>query len=230
MQPRNLFWSKAPSAVNNSTASPRCSSARPSRFVPLSQLCFKLIFTTSYTMRTFFVSSSALFGAIYANVIVPSNTPSSADPTITSAPRVNIELLRRQNDQRFMGWLSLSDGDYSSADCASGATLSQAGDYWRCCLTAAEGCDMPVSCRSGSLIYSFASTGTLQRGTYACTDIYTGAEAQSWTICNTGLLFENTQDSNARTNLFCSSESLNWSLYRAKPQVSTPAGMEAFLS
>lgn len=184
-------------------------------------------------MRTFFVSSSALFGVIYANVIVPSNTPSSADPTITKAPAVNFELLRRQNDQRFMGWLSLKGGSYSSADCAEGGTMYQSSDYWRCCPTTSSGCQMPVSCRSGSLIYSFASTGTLQRGTYACTDIYTGAEAQSWTICATGFLYENTQDVDAQTNIFCSSESLNWSLYRVKPETSTPPsspGMKAFPS
>jgi hypothetical protein len=181
-------------------------------------------------MRTFFVLSSALFKAIYANVIVPSNTPSSADPTITKAPQVNFELLRRQNDQRFMGWLSLSGGSYASEDCDVGGTVYQTDDRWRCCPVTANGCDIPVGCVSGSLIYSFASSGTLQRGTYACTDIYTGAAAQSWTICNTGFLYENTQDPNPQTNIFCSSESLNWSVYRVKPEVSTSSrqGMKAF--
>lgn len=181
-------------------------------------------------MRTFFVLSSALFEAIYANVIALSNTPSSADPTITKAPEVNYELLRRQNDQRFMGWLSLSGGSYSSVNCDVGGTVYQTDDRWRCCPATSNGCEMPVSCVSGSLIYSFASTGTLQRGTYACTDIYTGAAAQFWTICNTGFLYENTQDSDPQTNIFCSSESLNWSVYRAKPEASTSSrqGIEAF--
>ncbi|KAF2792165.1 hypothetical protein K505DRAFT_56910 [Melanomma pulvis-pyrius CBS 109.77] len=170
-------------------------------------------------MRSSFVFSSALFTASYA--LAPSCTPSSADPTITSAPEVNFELMRKQNDNRFMGWLSLSGGSYSSKQCDVGGTLYQTASLWRCCATSVAACDIPIGCISGSLIYSLASTGTRQLGTFGCNQIYTEAEDQSFTICNTGFLYENTQDSDPRTNVFCGISSVNWSYYRVKPDLST---------
>lgn len=177
-------------------------------------------------MRSSFAFSSALFTASYA--LAPSCTPSSADPTITSAPEVNFELMRKQNDNRFMGWLSLSGGSYSSKQCDVGGTLYQTASLWRCCATSVAACDIPIGCISGSLIYSLASTGTRQLGTFGCNQIYTEAEDQSFTICNTGFLYENTQDSDPRTNVFCGISSVNWSYYRVKPDLSTSTpGMES---
>ncbi|KAH7121175.1 hypothetical protein B0J11DRAFT_59100 [Dendryphion nanum] len=143
-------------------------------------------------------------------------SPAVSDPTITPAPQISVELLRKQNNNRFMGWVSYSTG-WSSRQCDIGGTLYQSGDYWRCCATSVASCNVPVGCISGSLIYSFA-TGTASRRTYACTDIYSDPADRSFTICNTGFMFENTLDSGPQTNVFCGISSVNWSYYRVKPE------------
>ena len=80
-------------------------------------------FAASNIMHAFCVISSALFAASYAKILEPSYTPSSADPTITKAPQVNFKLLRKQNDNRFIGWLSLSDSIWESEQCSTGLTF-----------------------------------------------------------------------------------------------------------
>lgn len=121
---------------------------------------FRNIFATMRLPRILYFAS--LLAASYANV---QPTPSTSDPTITPAPAVPIELLRKQNGNRFMGWIEY-DGEWTTRQCDIGGTLYQSGDYWRCCATTIASCNVPVGCISGSLIYSF-STGTVDRGTYA---------------------------------------------------------------
>jgi len=171
-------------------------------------------------MHAFYVISSALFAASYAKILIPSYTPSSADPTITNAPQVNFELLRKQNDNRFMGWVSLSEGYWESEQCNAGYTFFETSDIWQCCQTTSVGCNLryiPIGCASGSLIYSLRSTGTKQIATYACHSIFTDPQFQSYSFCNTGYMYENTQDPDPLTNIFCGTKEENWSYYRQKP-------------
>lgn len=156
--------------------------------------------------------------AVSANALLKPS-PATSDPTITPAPQVHAELFRKQNNNRFMGWVSYSSG-WSSRQCDIGGTLYQSGDYWRCCATTVASCNVPVGCISGSLIYSF-TTGTVSRRTYGCNEIYTASADQSFTICNTGFMFENTMDSSPQTNVFCGISSVNWSYYRVKPEESS---------
>lgn len=112
------------------------------------------------------VIGSALLVASSAELLAPSS--STSDPTITPAPEVPIELFKKQNDDRFMGWISVS-GSYTSRRCDLGGTYYQSGDFWRCCATTVAGCNVPIGCVGGSLVYSFAdATGTQPTiGTYA---------------------------------------------------------------
>ncbi|KAF2002245.1 hypothetical protein P154DRAFT_618665 [Amniculicola lignicola CBS 123094] len=175
-------------------------------------------------MRSSTVATSIalLFSASAYAFLEPTSPANPADPTITPGPQVEL----RQENQRFMGWLSFS-GTWTSRQCDIGGTLYQTSDFWRCCATTVASCNVPVGCISGSLIYTF-TTGSVTRGTYACTDIYTDPEDSSFTICNTGFLFENSQDSDPRTNVFCGISSLNWSYFRVLPsttssEISTPS-------
>ena len=169
-------------------------------------------------MRSNNFISYALFSGAYANVVLQPS-PAVADPTITAPPISPAELLRRQNDERFMGWLQYSSGaEWSSEDCDVGGTLYQSGDNWRCCSTTANGCSGPVGCISGSLIYDMGTTGTnTGQSTYACSAVYTGSAEAQYSLCNTGFLFQNTADSDPQTNVFCGISANNWSYYRQKP-------------
>lgn len=164
------------------------------------------------------ISILSLAAAVSADALLQPS-PATSDPTITSAPQINYELLRKQANNRFMGWVSYSTG-WSTRQCDIGGTLYQSGDYWRCCATTVASCNGPVGCISGSLIYAY-STGTLSRRTFACTDVYTEAADRSFTICNTGFMFENTNVAKAQTNVFCGISSVNWSYYRVKPEESS---------
>lgn len=86
-------------------------------------------------------------------------TPSAArlDPTITPGP--NIELVKKQNNARFMGWVEQS-GVWTSQECESGVTYFQTAGHWRCCGTSSAGCDIPTACVNGNLIYPFSTLGS----------------------------------------------------------------------
>jgi hypothetical protein len=163
--------------------------------------CFETLFAI---MRSNNVISYAFLSGAYANVLLQPS-PAVSDPMITPAPRIPAALLRKQNDERFMGYLQYSSGaQWSSEDCDIGGTLYQSGDIWRCCSTTANGCVGPVGCISGSLIYDFGTTGTYTgEATYACSEVYTDTSESYYSICNTGFLFENTEDSSPQTNVFC---------------------------
>jgi hypothetical protein len=125
----------------------------------------------SGTMASLLFTSFALFSGCYANALLqPSRL--AADPTITPGPRIPAALLQRQNNDRFMGWVSY-DGEWISHDCQEGATLAQNGQYWICCGTDQPSCDMPMGCMSGSLIYdltdslSTLASGSITRATVA---------------------------------------------------------------
>ncbi|PSN69256.1 hypothetical protein BS50DRAFT_586588 [Corynespora cassiicola Philippines] len=168
-------------------------------------------------MRTI-VMSSALFSGSYAALLA---TPVASDPTITAAPAIPVELLRKQNNDRFMGWV-FESSEWMSRTCDIGGTYYQSGDYWRCCATTLAGCDVPIGCVAGSLLYSVTS-GTQSIATFACTDVY--EDAAEYTICNTGYMYENTADAQPATNVFCGISSLNWSYYRVQPETSSGMAM-----
>lgn len=109
------------------------------------------------------IISAVFTSATLAALLAP--TPSTLDPTITPAPRIPIELLRKQNNDRFIGWLSV-DGEWTTRTCEIGGTYYQSGEYWRCCATTLAGCNVPIGCVAGSVVYSFES-GTQSLGTYA---------------------------------------------------------------
>lgn len=88
-------------------------------------------------------------------VLLPSSA-SSPDPTITPGP--DIELFRKQNDVRYMGWREIS-GEWSSLQCESKATYYETENHWRCCGTSSDGCRIARGCVSGSLIYSTSISG-----------------------------------------------------------------------
>ncbi|KAF2261543.1 hypothetical protein CC78DRAFT_349930 [Lojkania enalia] len=176
------------------------------------------------------VTCFIFFAASSANVL-PS--PSISDPTITPPPQSpNIELLRKQNDNRFMGWISYSFWGWSSERCNLGGTLYQSGDYWRCCATTDDGCNVPLGCVGGSLVYSITTGTEPSRTTVDCTSVYTSSIYSTYTICNSGFLYENTDDSSPQTNIFCGDESVNWSYYRVIPEtwISPPASTSSSTS
>ncbi|KAF2125151.1 hypothetical protein P153DRAFT_360752 [Dothidotthia symphoricarpi CBS 119687] len=158
---------------------------------------------------------SVLSSPSFAALLTP--TSSTSDATITPGPQ--IELLKRQNGDQFMGWLS-NDGTWGAESCNAGGTFYQTDEYWACCATTAAGCEvMPHACVSGSLIYSLSSSGAL--ATIACTDAYTNSGHESYSICNTLFLYENEQDSQPETNVNCGISSLNFSYYRVAPAAAT---------
>ncbi|UPX20720.1 uncharacterized protein EKO05_0010945 [Ascochyta rabiei] len=160
-------------------------------------------------MHTTFLIGSALFSRSLAAILTPS--AAASDPTITPGPE--IELLRKQNDDRYMGWLSY-DGVWSTQRCDAGATYFQTGGHWRCCATTAAGCDIPQACVNGNLVYSISSTAL----TIPCTSAYSALTDRSFTVCNTAFMYENQQDSSPQTNVNCGVSSLNWSYYRVQPE------------
>lgn len=132
---------------------------------------------------------------------------------MTPAPVV--ELLKKQNDNRFLGYLSYLGG-YTSENCDVGGTYYQHGGYAGCCTTTGAACNFPIGCVSGSLVYTY-TTGTVTGGTYACSALYTEPSEVSQTVCATAFIFENADDSNPYTDVFCGESAVNWSYYRVKP-------------
>ena len=98
---------------------------------------------------------SAIFVSSLGSTVTPS--ASYLDPTITPGP--SIELFRKQNDDRFMGWVSIS-GTWLSQQCDLGVTYFQSGGYWRCCGSASAGCEIPKACVNGNLIYPLTTLET----------------------------------------------------------------------
>ncbi|CAO2652781.1 Nn.00g021920.m01.CDS01 [Neocucurbitaria sp. VM-36] len=171
-------------------------------------------------MFTQLVIGSAIFSGGLAAGLAP--TPSTSDATITPGPQ--LELLRKQDDARYMGWWYWN-GEWTTRECDLGGTYYQSSDFWRCCATTADGCaatDIPVGCISGSLIYSVTGSSlSSSLETWACTSIYTELEDRSFTVCNTGFMFENDRDSDPLTNVNCGVSSLRWSYYRVAPAEAT---------
>ena len=87
-------------------------------------------------------------------------TSAAPDSIVTKAPDIPIELLRKQNNDRYMGWVQIS-GTWLSRSCDLGGTYFESGDYWRCCATTNDGCNAPIGCITGSLIYSVRNSGTI---------------------------------------------------------------------
>ncbi|KAH7092545.1 hypothetical protein FB567DRAFT_240063 [Paraphoma chrysanthemicola] len=141
---------------------------------------------------------SAVAFSAFATAAVP------ADPTIT-APAV---LPKRQNDARFIGYVSFS-GSWYSEQCNAGLTWYQDSKYAQCCPATAKSCYAPTACVSGSLIYPYSDQS--RTTTIACTENY---DNTAYSICNTAFIFENMQDSNPRTDIVCGESSVNWSYYR----------------
>ncbi|KAF2465319.1 uncharacterized protein BDR25DRAFT_306759 [Lindgomyces ingoldianus] len=152
---------------------------------------------------------SALAWATLVNALVP------ADPTITSPA-----ILPRQNNDRYIGWVE-NNGTWISEVCNTGLTWYQAGKYAQCCPTTLASCYAPTACVDGSLIYPYSDYSTTS--TIACTENFDNVK---FSICNTAFIFENTGDSNPKTDIVCGESSVNWSYYRVIPdsftQTSSP--------
>ncbi|KAF2623640.1 hypothetical protein BU25DRAFT_461732 [Macroventuria anomochaeta] len=156
---------------------------------------------------------SALSMSSLAFIVTPS--ASTSDPTITPGPQ--IELWRKQNNDRYMGWVS-QNGVWTSQQCESGATYFQTGGHWRCCAATSAGCDIPQACVNGNLIFDGRLYGGSTSLTIPCTSAYPDPTDRSFTICNTAFMYENDQDSSPQTNVNCGISSVNWSYYRVQPE------------
>ncbi|KAH9862677.1 hypothetical protein J1614_010770 [Plenodomus biglobosus] len=133
-----------------------------------------------------------------------------ADPTITSPA-----LLPRQNNDRFIGWVE-SDNTWYSETCSSGLTWYQDGKYAQCCATTLEGCPAPTACIQGTMVYPLPSLSTTI--SIACTENFNDTRMS---ICNTAFIFENTGDSDPKTDIVCGNSAVNWSYYRSIPASAT---------
>ena len=198
-----------------------CSSAWFCRLhSPFLRRLFVVPSAASSAMHVFYLINSALFAVGYAKVLVLSRTSQFADPTITEAPQIDLELLRRQNSDRFIGWLQDSNS-WDSRQCVTGLTYFQSNTRWACCTTTSTGCDLrtlPIGCITGSLIYSLISaTGTQQRTTIACTSIWNDPTDRSLTVCNTAYVYEYLQDKDPATRIVCGDTGENRSYYRQQP-------------
>ncbi|KAH7347102.1 hypothetical protein BKA66DRAFT_447644 [Pyrenochaeta sp. MPI-SDFR-AT-0127] len=150
---------------------------------------------------------SALALGKVASALVP------ADPTIT-APAI---LPKRQNDDRFIGWVEFS-GSWYSETCNVGLTWFQDGKYAQCCPATLASCYAPTACVSGSLIYPYPALSTTR--TIPCTENY---DNTAYSMCNTAFIFENMSDSNPKTDIVCGESAVNWSYYRKVPTSATAA-------
>lgn len=77
-------------------------------------------------------------------------------------------------------------------------------------------CYAATACVGGSQIYTYPDLSS--KTTIACTDNYNNA---ALSICNTIFIYENTLDSNPRTNINCGDSKANWSYYRDLPASAT---------
>ncbi|KAF3035272.1 hypothetical protein E8E11_004016 [Didymella keratinophila] len=146
-----------------------------------------------------------------ASTFMQLSSATPADPTIT-APAV----LPRQNSDTFIGYVELNN-TWSSLDCQSGLTWYQSGQYAQCCPATVAHCYAATACVGGSQIYTYPDLSP-SVSTIACTANYNNA---ALSICNTIFIYENTKDSNPRTNINCGDSSANWSYYRDIPPEAT---------
>ena len=143
-------------------------------------------------------------------------TPSTPDATITPAPHV--ELFRKQNDVRYIGWYTnLVQGNWSTHTCATG-TYFQKNNNWGCCGTNPEGCGISRTCVGSTLVYT------------SDTRVYSKPCTSSYPVCLTALMFERYEDSSARSYVNCfesASVTRLWSYWRQQPEMakttSTPS-------
>lgn len=161
---------------------------------------------------------AALVSSSYAATLVASPVVSTSDALITPGPR--IELLRKQNDISYMGWISYN-GTWSTEVCDPGNTYYQADGQWACCATTKAGCsNLAIGCQNGNMLYRNTASGSLSGSlsSRACTNIWTASTDRSFSLCNTAFMFENEGDSNPKVNIVCGVSALNWSYYRQAPQ------------
>ncbi|KAF1913315.1 hypothetical protein BDU57DRAFT_351297 [Ampelomyces quisqualis] len=169
-------------------------------------------------MLTFLALGTALIPSSYAGAMVASPIVSTSDALITPGPQ--IELLRKQNDISYMGWVSYN-GTWSTEICDPGNTYYQADGQWACCATTKAGCtNLAVGCQDGNMLYRNTASGSLSGSlsSRACTAIWTASTDRSFSLCNTAFMFENEGDSNPKVNIVCGVSALNWSYYRQAPQ------------
>ncbi|KAF9690619.1 hypothetical protein EKO04_011383 [Ascochyta lentis] len=133
-----------------------------------------------------------------------------ADPTITTAA-----VLPRQNSDNFIGYLELNS-TWNSYNCDAGLTWFQSGQYAQCCPATRPSCYAATACFGGSQIYTYPDRSSVR--TIACTENYGNAAVS---ICNTIYIYENSQDSDPKTNINCGDSSVNWSYYRDVPASAT---------
>ncbi|KAH8709986.1 hypothetical protein GQ44DRAFT_763285 [Phaeosphaeriaceae sp. PMI808] len=158
--------------------------------------------------------------------LVPTPAAEESEALITPGPQ--IELLKKQNDLQYIGWVQFSS-IWSTEKCDPGNTYYQAGGQWACCTTTRAGClNMPINCVNGNMIYRATATGSTSLTntliTRACTQIWTAASDASFSICNTAFMYENDRDSSPKANIICGVSSLNWSYYRNQPSSATVIG------
>ncbi|KAL5394498.1 hypothetical protein PMIN02_004894 [Paraphaeosphaeria minitans] len=170
-------------------------------------------------------ASSVLF-ACFSLAELLTATREASNPTITTAPNIPIELLRKQAvGDRFIGWISI-DGEWASRSCEVGGTYFQSDEIWKCCPTTLDGCNAPIGCAAGRLIYSIYTSSSHSYTTIACTEAYDDPDATSWSVCNTGLMYENTADFDPVTNIFCGASASRFTYYRVRPSESTSSSSE----
>ncbi|KAH7382536.1 hypothetical protein DE146DRAFT_636700 [Phaeosphaeria sp. MPI-PUGE-AT-0046c] len=176
-------------------------------------------------MFTSLALGSALVSGSLAALLPASPVVSGSNAVITPGP--NFELLRKQNDIRYMGWVSYSEG-WTSEICDVGNTYYQGGGQWACCTTTKAGCqNLPVSCFNGDLIYrATASSGSGLISNSFITRPCASTD-RSFSLCNSALMFENDRDSSPKVNIVCGVSSANWSYYRQAPSAATAISSKA---
>jgi hypothetical protein len=129
--------------------------------------------------------ASLAFGAVLVSgslAAVPTASPatSALEAVITQGPS-HIELMRRQNDVRYMGWIAYNN-TWTSEICEAGMsslhahleqqrlTLISGNTYfqnfqtpgqWACCATTKAGCsNLPIGCLNGNLLYRNLATAS----------------------------------------------------------------------
>jgi hypothetical protein len=113
-------------------------------------------------MYSHLILGASLISQGLAAVVAHSPSDSATPAHITPGPQV--ELLRKQNNDRFMGYVELTPNTWTSLTCASGNTVYQTGDYWACCATTRTGClpqSMPIACVAGNMVFRAATTGSV---------------------------------------------------------------------
>ncbi|KAH5142113.1 hypothetical protein HBH70_081440 [Parastagonospora nodorum] len=167
---------------------------------------------------------SALISSSIA-ALLPSAVEPASDALITPGPQ--IELVRRQNDQRYMGWVADEAGAWSTEICDLGNKYYQDASRWGCCATTRSDCgaNLAVGCVNGNMIYRATASGSESLSnsliTLVCTSIWTASTDRSFSLCNTAYMFENERDSNSKVNIVCGVSSLDWTYYRTAPVAAT---------